>query len=381
MTPMDYGRDPSPTVATRTREAAVTGVSPDGGDGRTGSGRDPLLDNAKFLAIVLVAVAHAWEPLRDTSRTTEALYRFVYAFHMPAFIIVSGYLSRSFEGRPKQLRRLITGVVIPYLIFETAYTLVMRWVDDPARPFTLLEPNFALWFLIALFVWRLTTPLWKTLRHPFAISLAIAVLASVSPGIGDDLNLQRVLQFLPFFVLGLRLNPEHLRAVRGRRVRMAAVPVAAIALAVAYWSVPRMDRRWLFRSSAAQELGAPWWSGAVASLALFGCAVVLTVCFLAWVPGRSTWFTALGAGTVYGYLLHVYPVQLARVWDWYEFSWVDSPLGRVVVTLVATAMVTALCLPQVRRVFRFVVEPRAEWLFRQDAVRLAGERLVSPPSR
>lgn len=67
--------------------------------------RDALFDNAKFLAIVLVATAHAWEPLMDGSRTTRALYMFVYTFHMPAFIVISGYFSRSFDMRPDRLRR------------------------------------------------------------------------------------------------------------------------------------------------------------------------------------------------------------------------------------------------------------------------------------
>lgn len=63
--------------------------------------RDAFFDNAKYAAIVLVAVGHAWEPLRDGSRAVSALYMLVYAFHMPAFIIISGYFSRSFEARPE----------------------------------------------------------------------------------------------------------------------------------------------------------------------------------------------------------------------------------------------------------------------------------------
>ncbi|MEE1938146.1 acyltransferase family protein [Streptomyces sp. TRM 70361] len=379
MTSPSHGRAHPPTAAGGTGEPVPDASAPAAGHREdTGSrSRDAFLDNAKYLALVLVAVAHAWEPLRDTSRATEGLYRFVYVFHMPAFIIISGYLSRSFEGRPNQLRRLVTGVIVPYLIFETAFTLVMRWADTPDKSFTVLNPNYALWFLIALFIWRLTTPLWKLLRHPLAVSLVIAALASATPNIGGDLNLQRVLQFLPYFVLGLQLRPEHLGTVRHRTVRLLAAPVAAVALAVAYWSVPRVERNWVFRGAGAQELGAPWWSGPVMTGLLFGAAVVLTACFLAWVPSHRTWFTALGAGTMYGYLLHVYPVQLSRVWDWYEPGWVDSPAGRIVVTLAAAATVTALCTPPVRHVFRFAVEPRAQWLFRQDAAAAARRRLAA----
>ena len=54
----------------------------------------------------------------------------VYAFHMPAFIIISGYFSRSFDMRKDRLQRLVTGVAVPYILFETAYAFFKRWADD-----------------------------------------------------------------------------------------------------------------------------------------------------------------------------------------------------------------------------------------------------------
>ncbi|MDH6622790.1 fucose 4-O-acetylase-like acetyltransferase [Streptomyces sp. LBL] len=327
--------------------------------------RDAFFDNAKYLTIVLVAAGHAWEPLRDGSRAAAALYMFVYAFHMPAFIIVSGYFSRSFDARPERLRRLVTQLVVPYVVFETAYTLYTRWTDSaPDRPISLLDPLYLTWFLAALFIWRLTTPLWRTVRWPLPLALAIAALATLAP-IGDDLALQRTLQFLPYFVLGLCLKPEHFRLVRRRRVRLLAVPVFAGALGVAYWAVPRMTAAWFFHDDSAVELGAPAWYGPVMTLGLFAVALLLVACFLSWVPGRRTWFTMLGAGTLYGYLLHGFVAQGAKFWGWYGPAWVHRPLGEITVTVVAATVVTVLCTPPVRRVFRFVVEPRTDWAFRR----------------
>jgi fucose 4-O-acetylase-like acetyltransferase len=338
--------------------------------------RDAFFDNAKYLAIVLVAMGHAWEPLKDDSRFLEGAYMFVYAFHMPAFIIVSGYFSRSFDMRPERVKRLVTGVLVPYLVFETAYSLFKRLAgDDPAQPVSLLDPWYLTWFLVALFVWRMTTPLWKLVRHPLPLALGIAMLASVAPEIGDDLDLQRILQFLPYFVLGLGLRPEHFRLVRRRSVRIAAVPVFAAAFAVAWWSVPRMNTGWLYHRDSAQELGAPWWCGPVMVVALFGCSLLLTACFFAWVPGRTLWFTALGAGTLYGYLLHGFLTKSGEFYGWYDAAWLHGPLGEVLVTLLAGVAVTLLCTPPVRRVFRCVVEPRMEWAFERDAAATARERV------
>jgi fucose 4-O-acetylase-like acetyltransferase len=330
--------------------------------------RDAFFDNAKYLAIVLVAVGHAWEPLRPGSRAVTALYMLVYAFHMPAFIIISGYFSRTFDGSPGKLKRLVTGVVVPYVVFETAYTLFTRWTSqDPDRPISLLDPLYLTWFLAALFIWRLTTPLWRHVRWPLPLAFVIAMLATLSPSLGNDLDLQRTLQFLPYFVFGLLLRPEHFRLVRRRKVRILAVPVAVCALAVAYWAVPRMNYAWFFHADSARALAAPFWYGPLMTLAAFGCSVVLVVCFLAWVPGRRMWFTVLGAGTLCGYLLHGFVAQAAKHWGWYEPAWVQGPVGALTATLVAAAVMTALCTPSVRRLFRCVTEPGMEGAFRRAA--------------
>ncbi|WP_181768924.1 acyltransferase family protein [Streptomyces albidus (ex Kaewkla and Franco 2022)] len=340
--------------------------------------RDPYFDNAKYLAIVLVALGHSWEPLRDGSRAAGALYIFVYTFHMPAFMVISGYFSRSFQGKPHQLKRLVTGVAVPYVVFEVVYTFFKRWADDdPEQPISLLDPWYLTWFLGALFIWRLTTPLWKTVRWPVALSLAIAVLASVSPDIGDDMDLQRVLQFMPFFVIGLFLKPEHFDLVRRRSARLLSIPVTLVSLVVAYWAVERMNAVWFYHRDSAQEMGAPWWVGVIMTLALFGCSMVLTACFLAWVPRRKMWFTALGAGTLYGYLLHGFFAKGSRFGDWYDADWTQTPAGAVGVTCIGAVLITLLCTPPVQRMFRFTMEPKMTWAFRHDPADAARRRMNS----
>ncbi|GHG93119.1 acyltransferase family protein [Streptomyces lanatus] len=349
------------------------------GDARAASSgakqRDAFFDNAKYLAIVLVAIGHAWEPIKGDSRILEAVYTVVYTFHMPAFIIISGFFSRSFDASPNRLKRLITGVAVPYVIFETAYPLFKRWIDeDPGQDISLLDPWYLTWFLCALFIWRMTTPIWKMVRWPLPIALGLAMAATVTPEIGDDLDLQRVLQFLPYFVLGLIMKAEHFHMVRTRTMRIVAVPVGAVALAFGWWAVPRMNTAWFYHRDAAQELHAPWWTGPVMVLAMFGCSLLLTACFFAWVPRRHMWFTALGAGTLYGYLLHGFVVKAGDYQGWFDHAWLQRPLGEIFVTVVAAVGVTLLCTPPVQRIFRFAMEPRMEWAFKRDAAQVARER-------
>ncbi|SCK15725.1 Fucose 4-O-acetylase [Streptomyces sp. SceaMP-e96] len=347
--------------------------------------RDAFFDNAKYLAIVLVAIGHAWAPYYHGHRTAASLYLFVYAFHMPAFTVISGYFSRSFDMRRDRLQRLLTGVAVPFVIFQTTFALFRYWGGD-TESFTLsmLDPWFLTWFLAALFIWRLTAPLWRIVRWPVPLALAIAVGASVSPDIGTEFDLQRVLQFLPFFVLGMCLKAEHFSLVRRWPVRIAAVPVLAGALVFAYWAVPRMNDAWFYHTDSAENLGAPWWIGALMQPAMFGCSLVLTACFLAWVPGRRMWCTALGAGTLYGYLLHGFLAKGSRWWGWYDAGWVHTPWGAAVVTFIGGAVVTLLCTTPVQRVFRFAMEPKMRWAFRAEPrtgadAAPAGKQPSTPP--
>ena len=59
--------------------------------------RDPWFDNAKMALIVLVVLGHAWTLLPSQDRLHSWTYDFLYSWHVPAFVIVTGYLSKSFE--------------------------------------------------------------------------------------------------------------------------------------------------------------------------------------------------------------------------------------------------------------------------------------------
>ncbi|MGW0117120.1 acyltransferase family protein [Streptomyces sp. NPDC003327] len=357
----------SPGIAPAPRYAVVAETVPAAVPAPRAGGRDPYFDNAKYLAILLVAVGHILPVVVEGSRTTRALYMFVYAFHMPLFILVSGHLSRSYTGRPDQLRRLLTGVALPYVVFEAAYTLLIRLGPQPDRPLSLLHPSYLMWFLPALFIWRVTAPFWSVVRWPVAVSLVVAGLASVTPDLNGPLGLQRVLQFLPFFVIGLRMRPEHFRFLRRRPVRALAALVLGLAVPFTYWATYRIDMDWFYRTLSAQEMGSPWWGpGLVRVGALFVATLVLTAAFLALVPGRRRWFTALGAGTICGYLLHGLLIRTGQYSGFFDqYPSLGTPVGRVALTLAMLAAMTLLCTPVVRRVMKPVTEPEMAWAFRR----------------
>ncbi|MFJ3585055.1 acyltransferase family protein [Streptomyces sp. NPDC090127] len=363
------------SARTPLRGGAVVGPAPTAQEQgvaapRRSTPRDPYFDNAKYLAILLVVLGHVWPTVMEGSRATRGLYMFLYTFHMPVFILISGYLSRSYRGRPDQLKRLLTGVAVPYVVFEVGYTLFTRWGTGSFRPFSLLHPTYLMWFLIALFIWRLTTPFWGVVRWPVATSLAIAGLASITPAIGGALDLTRVLQLLPYFVMGLCMKPEYFAFLRRRPVRIASAAVFAVALPLYYWLAPTLYLNWFYRSRSVQELGAEVGRGLFLIAVLFLCTLVLTAAFLSLVPGTRRWFTVLGAGTICGYVLHGFLIRGATYLDLFEhYPWLGTPGGRVAVSVTALVAITLLCTPPVRRLLRWVTEPDMAWAFRKETTK------------
>lgn len=58
------------------------------------TGRNKTYDGLKFLLIVLVTIGHFSEPYRYTHSMIGAGYSVIYLFHMPLFILLSGYFSK-----------------------------------------------------------------------------------------------------------------------------------------------------------------------------------------------------------------------------------------------------------------------------------------------
>ncbi|MFD2079788.1 acyltransferase family protein [Actinopolymorpha cephalotaxi] len=330
--------------------------------GRVPKTRDPFFDNAKYIAIVLVVAGHAMEALRDVP-VGKALYLFLYMFHMPVFIIVSGYFSRRFPYSKNKARKLITQLLVPYVIFQIVYLLLGRFVGGRDVNPTLLDPYFLVWFLLALFAWRLSTPVWLRIRWPLLVAVLISLAAGLQelPGV---LETGRILSLLPFFVLGMMLKPEHFAYLRRRWVRILAVPVLAGGLVVAYWAQTRMSVEWVFWRRSNGYLGVDNLTGTAMRVGMLVCATTLSAAFLALVPSKKTWFTALGAITLYVYLLHGIPVKVADYLGGYDHPALHTTLGVLAVAVAGVLLAGLLSTPPVRAAVRWAVEPKLDWAFR-----------------
>lgn len=321
--------------------------------GRPSKQRDPFFDNAKMLLVTLVVVGHSWTLLPD-NLARHWFYDFLYLWHVPAFVIVTGYLSRSFTWSPRHLSRLVTTVAVPYVIFEAALAAFRVTVGGEELDMLFADPHWPMWYLAVLFLWRLATPLLGSPR-----GLAVAVAVSLLGGLvtGEYLDAQRAMGLLPFFVLGLLARPEHVEVLRRPAVRAGAAALLVTAFLLAHLIDGRMATEWLYWRSSYAELDAGMTHGIALRAGLLVVGGLLALSFLAWVPRRGGWFARLGAATLVVYLFHgffVKSAEYAGVAGWAA----DRPwLALVVTTAASVVLALALAAPPVARRLNVVVDP------------------------
>lgn len=308
------------------------------------SGRDPYYDNAKILLVTLVVVGHSWTLLPSTG-TQRWLYDFLYAWHVPAFVLVTGYLSRNFSWTGPRLWSLVKTVAVPYVIFEGALALFRHDVGGIHFERLWLNPHWPMWYLSALFFWRLATPIIR--RIPAPVSIAVALSLAGGFWAGDTFDAARMFGLLPFFVLGVRMRPAHWDLVREPRFRAVAVWTFVTLFALARFMQNWIPGEWLYYRSRYDTFDISDTSALMVRMILLVVGAAGALSFFALVPRERSWLSTLGPATMVVYLFHGFAVTTPR----YEgfLPWAQSHFaGALALTTVgAVGLAWALAAPPV----------------------------------
>lgn len=116
--------------------------------------RESYFDNAKFILIFLVVFGHFLQTFIVDYAGVRVLYIYIYTFHMPAFVLISGFFAKSF-GKPGYLKKTMKKLILPYVFFQLIYSIFYYFLlskDNLSIQF--LDPEWSLWFLLSLFFWN-----------------------------------------------------------------------------------------------------------------------------------------------------------------------------------------------------------------------------------
>lgn len=188
------------------------------------SERSFYIDNLKGILIIFVIIGHLIP--KSISFPLDGIYAFIYMFHMPFFILISGYLSKHYE---KQTKKAFSFLVLYYILsflFNIYYTNevyislsniknIKFNLDLFLQPF--IAHSYSDWYLAVLFALRILCPAIIHLKHYVIFSFIICFITSLLDI--DNYTMRRTLMLLPFFIVGFYLNKYKYEDIRKNLIK------------------------------------------------------------------------------------------------------------------------------------------------------------------
>lgn len=277
-----------------------------------GQNREYGFDNLRGILIFLMVLGHLLECC-GSFRGVGFLYRTIYSFHMPALLFLTGYFARY------NRKKIICGLLVPYVVFQTGYILFDHWLNGPEAALQYTTPYWILWYLMASMMYHLLLPMYGTAdrRQQFlalGITFGLSLMAGFDATVGYPLSLSRFLVFQPWFLLGHYCSKgDWIPTVKNwcaeRHIPMKSLLTAAVCMLVLlmqlvffrpevlYGSYPYVRLNYGPLERLFAGITALCWIG-------FGCLVLLPL-----LRRRVPVLTALGQNTLPVYLLHGFVVR------------------------------------------------------------------------
>ena len=278
--------------------------------------RDAYWDNVKGVLIILVVFAHLIEQLFSTFGFAKPLWATVYSFHMPAFILVSGYMASRSSKDPVDRVPKMLGY---YVAIEVIYTLV-DLATGKAKEFSLqiLTPRYGCWYLqfLAFFYLAIHYLKEKPRNTMLLAGLLVGLLRGFDPTLTNEGGLVRFANFFLFFLIGYFFD-LNLVIDRFRRHKLwsllafIAVDSALYMLVVKKW----FNRRQFTGAVSYQELYPDQlWRALLMQLVCYAISLLLSLCLFALISRRQSLLTYIGRNSLWIYLAHIVIVSRGYAW-------------------------------------------------------------------
>jgi fucose 4-O-acetylase-like acetyltransferase len=273
--------------------------------------RSKYFDNAKFILIFLVVFGHMISPYKDQDKVLFTLYTVIFLFHMPAFILISGYFAKGFRKKGYLLKS-VQKILIPYFIFQIIYSVFYFLVGkEKTLEFDLFQPHWSLWFLLSLFFWNLLLYVFARLKWA---GLLVAVILGVAIGYfehaGSFMSISRTFVFFPYFLLGFLLNGEHLKRIIGAKF---AVPAGVVIIITTFlffgFSFPENAVPWLLGDTSYENMGGMQLTDGLLRGLQYVLTLIVVFGFLPLIPSNQYRITKIGERTLYVYLFHGFIIK------------------------------------------------------------------------
>lgn len=273
--------------------------------------RNSYFDNARAILIFLVVFGHMISEYIENERILANIYLFIYTFHMPAFILISGYFAKKVYEQG-YFKKLIKKLLIPYIIFQVLYTFYYDLIFGDSIGYSLFIPRWGLWFLMSLLFWNILLYFFGKLKYGLPIAILISLLIGYDTEVDEFLSLSRTFFFFPFFLAGFHLKEQHFVKIKSKINVFIGTVLAIVGFIIIVLYVPIDFRFWLFGKRPYEEITNLLEYSALIRLSTYGIQLLALYTFFSLVPKKQCYLTSIGQSTMVIYLLHMAIVRVFR---------------------------------------------------------------------
>lgn len=269
--------------------------------------RNYYLDNYKVLLIVLVVFTHFFGALSGKEGLIKSFTIFNNLFYMPAFIMISGYFTKS-----NKLIVLIKSIFVPYLIFQIINWLLNIVVLKRETTISLFVPQFTLWYLLSLFFWRVGLKYVLKLKYPLIILIIISLIMGMDNNIGTFMSLSRTIYYFPFFLIGYKGNVDKIVSIQKTSVRIISIVALSLIFIVIFNTCREYNEIYFRGSMSYVALGQPIVLGVSFRIFCYLIALLISFCVAMLIPQGKNILSYLGGRTMSIYMWHGLVYQLIK---------------------------------------------------------------------
>lgn len=295
-------------------------------------------DNVKALLIFLVVLGHMTTDYVSDSHLVRWTTLWIYTFHMPAFIFISGLVHKRYISEEKASRGVRGETAMRWDkfmgFFLCGYGLKLflqftrTLMGQHPLWHTIAEPGIP-WYLFVMAEYELLFCLmrrlddkvkpWMMITGAFTLSAAVGYF----PSVNDTFCLSRMINFLPIYMIGYYLDmAEFNRFIEQKKFRItgALVLIASVIMCrVLPWGGYSL-RKW-FTGRRSYEFLSDFFGSAAISwgwlirIAVWAVAIAITLSIIAVIPDRKLGYaTTIGSRTLNIYFWHRPLCYLFRNW-------------------------------------------------------------------
>lgn len=321
-------------------------------------------DNIKFVLIFLVVLGHFCEIYTGESINLKRIFFFIYIFHMPAFLFLSGVFSKRNIDQ-KRFSNIFSYLILFYVAKILLY--IAKFIANKPHEFSLFTEKGLPWYALTLFAFNLMTIFLKRFDKKYML-IALIILACFTgydSDVSDFLALSRIVVYYPFFFAGYCLDRQKLLEFISRKwVKIASAAVLLVIMAIVYFKIDEIYwlRPLLTGRNPFSKLEQYVQYGGLMRLVYYPIVALIVIAVMSLIPALQGITMKIGSRSLQIYVLHYCFIYLL-----YGFFDIDKmmktifPFSPYLMILPITILLILFCSLNIfEKFFKFILYPKEQ---------------------